>query len=165
MDRNKIKKCIELLDQRNNEIKNVKDPNSEEAQKRAIRIDKTFKDNVEKHIIPFECDAKRAEDRLDVKKFCIENFKKTLVELVNEIDALLASNESKKEKESNHISLLQRSVEEKKKSLKDSEQELFKLTSEARISREKANSLRKEMGYTVQSFISYLERQRKINVI
>lgn len=155
-----IKKWRELLIQRNNEIK--KDNSTE----RVARINDTFKANFERPVKLLELHANSDEDRIGVLNFCIKNYNKTLEELVIEICnltriELLASTEREKKKALDQIAILRLRVEEKKKMLNDSNQELLILTPKARISREKANSLRKEIGCTVESFISYLERLQR----
>jgi hypothetical protein len=160
IDETIIKKWRELLIQRKSEIK--KDDNM----KRVSRINVRFKANVERPVKLLELHAKSDEDRIGVLNFCIKNLDKTLEELVSEIcnltrNELLASTEREKKKALDQIAILRLRVEEKKKMLNDSNQELLILTPKARISREKANSLRKEMGCTVESFISYLERLQR----
>jgi chromosome segregation ATPase len=130
---------------------------------RAEHIDKRFKDNVERHVKSLELQAARDKDSLRELESDISRLKERLKDLVAEIceyakDKLVGSPKWKQENASDKIANLESEVIKIQKSIEISEKELLELKPKASRSHEKAKLLREEMGNTVESFISYLER-------
>lgn len=136
------------------------------AENRAERIDKRFKKNVQIYVIFLEFKAARDKDCVINLESKISRWNERLEELVKEIckhtkDKFLGSTKSKQENASAQMAKLVSDVEKIEESIKSSKKELLELKLKASISDEKARLLREEMGYTVESFISYLERLKK----
>jgi hypothetical protein len=136
------------------------------AGNRAERIDMRFKKNVGRYVISLELKAVRDKDSVKNLESKISCWNKRLESLVQEIctytrDTFLGSTEWKRENASTQIAKRESEVKQIQASIEKSEKELLTLKPKASISHEKAILLRKEMGYTVESFISYLERLKK----
>jgi hypothetical protein len=133
---------------------------------RSARIDKRFTENVGRYVKSLELQAARDKDSVSNLESNISRLNETLKGLVAKIceytkDKFLGSTKCKQEKASTQIDKLEAEVKKIRESIEKSEQELLTLKPKASISHEKAKLLRQEMGYTVESFISYLELLRK----
>jgi len=136
------------------------------AGNRAQRIDTRFMRNIERYLKSFEKDASRQEETVESLGLRVSGLKESLERLVDDIckftkNEILGSTKSIREDASKRIATLRLSVEEKQKSIEDSEQNLLKSKPEASIAREKAKFFRQKMGCTLKSFISYLESLKK----
>jgi hypothetical protein len=133
------------------------------SETRAAKIDKKFAKNIERCIESLEENLSKTGRRLELQ---ISSLKKNLESLVDDIcrltrDQFLGSTKCIREDASERIAILTREVEDKMKSIEASEQELLTLSEEELKALEKARSRRKEMGNTLESFISYLELLKK----
>jgi len=136
------------------------------AGNRVEHIDKRFMNNVGRYVKSLELQAARDKDRVRNLESTISCLNERLNGLVAEIckytkDKLVGSPKWKQENESIQIANLESEVKQIQASIEKSEKELLELKPKASISHEKARLLREEMGNTVESFISYLERLKK----
>jgi len=133
---------------------------------RANLVNERFMKNVGKYVNSLEDKASHAEMGVRRLSCRIEDLKKSIRYLADEIckitkDGMLSSCASTREEASKEIASHQSTMEKKLKSIEDSEQDLLELKSNASVACEKAASFRKEMGYTLDSFLLSLERLRE----
>jgi hypothetical protein len=133
---------------------------------RANLIDERFMENVGRYVDSFEDKASHAEMKARDLSRKIENLKESIKYLADEIcnitkDGMLSSYASTREEASKKIAANKIRIEQELKSIEDSKQEILTLQSEASVARAKAIPLRKEMGYTLDSFLVSLERLRE----
>jgi hypothetical protein len=133
---------------------------------RAKLIDKKFMENVGRYVKSFEDEVSDAEMSIRHLSSNIEYSKKIIENLADEIckftkNGMLSLSPSTREEASTQIAIRQLKIEKELKSIEDSKKEILTWQSKESVAREKATSLREEMGYTLESFVLSLERLRE----
>lgn len=125
-----------------------------------------YLENVQKHVVSLECDARDAEMNMLRTRETILASKKRLEETVSKMQELLkiellGNTEFEKSSASKKNVSLRAEIEKIRSSIEKCEQEIPELESIARAFRFEATSIRKEMGSTIESFDRYLDIVQK----
>jgi hypothetical protein len=128
-------------------------------------IQKYF-ENVQKHVVSIESDARDAETNVLRTREKILASKKRIEEIVSKMqellkNELLGETESKRSSAKKERERLHAEVEKIRQLIQKCEQEIPELESIARAFRFEATSTRKEMGFTIESFDQYLDIVQK----